>query len=361
MPKLLDRQLIYSYIKAYIVCLVSLLSLFIVVDLFTNLEKFSQHNPGLVPFLKHIARYYSMWTLTVFDRLGESIVLLAAMFTVAWMQRHNELLPLLSAGVSTRRVVRPVLVAACAMLGLVVCNQEFLLPRADPFLIEHRLDPKDRGAVEGRGTYDLNDILISCLKAYKHELKAEGFTVVIPQKLGQASFVQAREARYDPEEHGWFLYGATPAELTNWTRTDILEQRGPGKYFLKTMEVDFETLTRTKNWSMFVSTPQLLRELDKTHSSQLAGVAVAFHMRLTRPVLGLILVFMGLSIILRDQNRNIFISAGLCLVLCAIFFVNIFVCKYLGEGEYFGPALAAWLPVFTFGPLSFVMFDAVHT
>src|SRR5262249_48187596 len=151
--KLLDRQLIYSYLKAYIVCLVSLLSLFIVVDLFTNLEKFSQHNPGLITFLKHVGRYYSMWTLTVFDRLGGSFFVLAAMFTVAWMQRHNELLPLLSAGVSPRRVVRPVLLAGCGMLGLVACNQEFLLPIADPFLIEHRLDPKDRGAVEARGTY----------------------------------------------------------------------------------------------------------------------------------------------------------------------------------------------------------------
>src|SRR5262249_28282165 len=157
-----------------------------------------------------------------------------------------------------------------------------------------------------------------------HDLKVEGFTVVIPQKFGQAPFLQAREARYDPVERGWHMVGTTPPELSDWTRNDILEPRGSGKYFLKTSEVDFETLTRTKNWSMFVSTPQLLRELDKTHNSQLASVAVAFHMRLTRPVLGLILVFMGLSIILRDQNRNIFISAGLCLVLCAIFFVNIF-------------------------------------
>src|SRR5206468_7921576 len=124
-----------------------------------------------------------------------------------------------------------------------------------------------------------------------------------------------------------------------WTRTDILESRGSGKYFLKTNEVDFDMLTRGKNWYMFISTAQLLRELDKTHSSQLAGVAVIFHMRLTRPILGLILVFMGLSMILRDQNRNIIISAGLCLVLVDIFSITIFACKYLGETEYLAPTL----------------------
>jgi lipopolysaccharide export system permease protein len=88
---------------------------------------------------------------------------------------------------------------------------------------------------------------------------------------------------------------------------------------------------------------------------------VLFHMRLTRPILGLILVFMGLSVILTDQNRNVFISAGLCLVLCGVFFAAIFAAKYLGDNDIISPALAAWLPVLGFGPVAFVMFDAVHT
>ena len=84
-------------------------------------------------------------------------------------------------------------------------------------------------------------------------------------------------------------------------------------------------------------------------------------MRLTRPILGLLLVFMGLSVILRDQNRNVYISTALCLVLCGLFFGACFACKHLGDNEYLSPALAAWLPVLVFGPLAFVLFDAIHT
>jgi lipopolysaccharide export system permease protein len=90
-------------------------------------------------------------------------------------------------------------------------------------------------------------------------------------------------------------------------------------------------------------------------------MAVLFHMRLTRPILGMILVFLGLSVILRDQNRNVFISAGLCLALCATFFAVCFSCQQLGDKEFLSPALAAWMPVMIFGPLAFVMFDAIHT
>src|SRR5437879_6216450 len=106
---LLDRLLVKSYLKAYAACLVSLLSLWIVVDLFTHLDDFSK---GWLGMLKQIGIYYGYQFSLIFDRLAEPTVLLAAMFTVAWMQRNNELLPLLSAGVSTRRVVRPVIISA---------------------------------------------------------------------------------------------------------------------------------------------------------------------------------------------------------------------------------------------------------
>ena len=106
---------------------------------------------------------------------------------------------------------------------------------------------------------------------------------------------------------------------------------------------------------------ELLEQLRKADSSRVATMAVFFHMRLTRPLLGMILVVMGLSIILRDQNRNVFISAGMCLSLTIVFYLTIFACQYLGKDDYISPALAAWLPVILFGPVSLVMFDAVHT
>src|SRR5439155_6695818 len=123
MTRVLDRLLVYSYLKSYVICLVSLLGLYIVVDLFMNVNDFAHNNEGLAPFLMHIGKYYAARSTTIFDRLSEMIVLLAAMFTIAWVQRNNELLPQLSAGISTQRVVRPVLLAACGMICVATLNQ----------------------------------------------------------------------------------------------------------------------------------------------------------------------------------------------------------------------------------------------
>src|SRR5438094_851860 len=122
MLTILDRQMVFNYVKAYVFCLISLTGLFIVVDLFMNLDDFTANRKDFLSVLRYVGVFYGYKFFHIFDRLCEPVVLLAGMFTVAWMQRSNELLPLLSAGVSTRRAVRPVLLCAMAMMGLVTVN-----------------------------------------------------------------------------------------------------------------------------------------------------------------------------------------------------------------------------------------------
>jgi lipopolysaccharide export system permease protein len=366
---LLDRMLIRGYLKAYVVCLVSLLSLYVVIDMFTNVEDFvTEHHRGLAPVLKHIGIYYGYKVAHIFDLLCEAILLLAAMFTVAWMQRNNELLPLLSAGVSTQRVVRPVLFSAIAMLGLTVANQELVLPRIATYLLYPRDDPNGEKEIEAHHAFEPNGIHIAGERASRRQRVVKNFSCLIPENLARSLVhLSAKEAYYYPpgkgpcgEGGGWLLTDTQPAELEG-VNTDVLRVLYSGKYFLYTREADFDAITRCRTWFVFASTYRLLSELNKPDSLRLASMAVRFHMRLTRPILGLLLVFMGLSIILRDQNRNVYISTGLCLALCGLFFGACFLCKHLGDNEYLAPALAAWLPVLAFGPLAFVLFDAIHT
>jgi len=370
MIKILDRQLIFSYVKSYVVCLTSLMGLFIIVDLFMNLDNFQDGQRGLQAFLVFVGTYYASKATLIFDRLSEAIVLMAAMFTIAWMQRNNEILPLLSAGVSTRRIVLPVLIAACGMVALAALNQELVLPQIDPYLVEYRGDAKGEKEMDVKGGYESNGIHLSGTRGYTKDFTVKDFTVVFPNKQEFEGLppLQAKEAKYRPaglhgrEHAGWELFGVTPATLPGWNRKDgLLENPVPGKYFLRTYEIDFRTATRAKNWQQFVSTPGLLYEMARIDHNKLSTVAVLFHTRITRPFLGMLLVFMGLSIILRDQNRNVFISTGMCLILCSIFFLTGFACKFLGDRDHVAPVIAAWLPILIFGPLSFVMFDSVHT
>jgi lipopolysaccharide export system permease protein len=354
--KLLDRLLFAAYVRAYLLCLVSLLSLYVVIDLFTNLDDFAQHVHGLGAVLRHVVNYYGYKVVHIFDQLSEPIVLLAAMFTVAWVQRNNELLPLLSAGVPTRRVLRPVLIGAAAMIGLGVANQELVIPRYASGLQASRDDYLDDKLLFVQGAFEPNLV----------HLEVRPFFVTLPEAMtGGLVHLSAKRASYQPPEEGgdrkggWLLADTTPATLDPCP--PVLEPIEPGKYFLRVQEVDFDALTRPKAWYMFASTARLREALGRPDGRRQPAMAVLFHMRLTRPALGLLLVVMGLSLILRDPNRNVFIGVGLCLALCALFFGAVFTCRQLGELELLSPALAAWGPVLIFGPLTFALFDAIHT
>ena len=362
----LDRLYFVGYFRSYLIVLVSLLSLYIVLDLFTNLDDFSGRGFGAL--VGHVLRYYSTRVAQIFDRMSEFITLLAAVFTVAWMQRSNELLPQLSAGISTQRVMRPILLGALLTIALGPLNAEFHIPAVSEDLLAQRSDLDRERPTEVKGGYDSNGVHLEGGRAYWNEQKVEMLYVTLPTDSPTGMLhITAREAKYvppskDPLTGGWQLY------QTQFTREPPAESLPPyltrvtyGQYFLKTRELDFETVTRSANWYLFASTPELRRLLAKPDAKRQPAVATLFHMRLTRPLVGAVLVLMGLSVILRDQNRHVFINAGICLILCAVSYACVYGCKYLGDHDFIAPALAAWLPVLILGPLSFALFDAVHT
>jgi lipopolysaccharide export system permease protein len=368
MFKLIDRLMIRGYFKAYAICLICLLSLYIVVDLFTNIDDFAQGAKGLEQVLHRIGMYYGYNLFPFFDRLCEYIVLLAAVFTVAWMQRNNEQVPLLSAGISTRRIVAPVILSASFMLFLTLLNQELIIPRIAEQLTRQRDDPDGAKTLIVRGQYEPTGVHIEGESAQREGFTVNRFRCTIPPEVaGRLLHLTAQEAHFIPRP------GAGPAatggtwEMINTQEENvepipnILDVRDKGRYYLHVRHVDFDSLTRPANWYLHSSTLELLQELQRPESTRQTSMAVAFHARLTRPILGLILVFLGLAVILRDQNRNVIISSGLCLCMSGVFFATSYICKTLGENELLYPALAAWLPVLLFGPPALVLFDAVHT
>src|SRR5262249_40947901 len=156
------------------------------------------------------------------------------------------------------------------------------------------------------------------------------------------TYLHAREAIFIPDKEGdlrsggWLLKQTKVIGQAEWPSNDeVLKSLGDDSYFLRTKDADIDTVVRVKTWYQYLPTWKILHELDRPgNTTQHANLAIVFHTRLTRPLVGIILVVLGLSVILRDQNRNVFISTGLCLILCIIFFSTIFACQYLGKEDF---------------------------
>lgn len=366
---ILDRMLFAAFIRSYFICLSSMMSLYVVVDLFTNIDDFFQPNRRLLDVLEHIGTYYGYRMLQFYDRLCEAISLLAGMFTIALIQKNNELIPVLSAGVSTHRLIRPILCGAILMLGLGLMNQEFVIPRIATALITDREDIDGAKELMVQGVYDPSRVHVEGVRATRKDMKVERFYVTLPEtSTSRMQHISAQQAQYVPPKEGeqlsggWMLTGASPPELADGAfDPKVIKLIDPGKYFLWVREATFIGVTRGQKTLAFASTTEMFDLMKRTDVGRMNQLAVNFHMRMTRPIIGLLLVIMGMSIILRDQTRHVFISSGLCIGLCAAFFAAIYISKFLGNGDYVSPAMAAWIPVLIFGPFAAILYDAIHT
>ena len=383
--RILDRQRYWAFVKAYLVSFISLVGLYVVIDAFSNLDEFLKDSPPTLVLFQRMGYYYLIRLSFFYDRLCGVITMMAAIFTVTWMQKNNELLAMLAAGVSTKRVIVPVVVSAALVSGLAIANQELLIPRIGDDL---QLRPDDDGTIKvfAGSRYDTNEIHISAKFGYRAERTVDFFHALLPvSRFGALLPLEARYARYIPSgdaksplRGGWLLWGAelSPADakpdgqiLIAVTPEQIAKfppPRGgtppPGPVLFLRSSVTFANLTRKPDWYQFASTPDLIRAMsDPSSPTESVNVGVYVHGRIVRPITAMVLLFLSLPLVLGGEGRNMFVNLGMSLGTSAVFYGVSFLVNYLGSNKVMSPELAAFIPIIAFGAVAAGRWDNIRT
>ncbi|MBC8373821.1 MAG: LptF/LptG family permease [Planctomycetes bacterium] len=133
--KTLDRYIVRTFLSTAFLFLVVMLTLRIVLDLFFNMDEFTEQSGSFLGVLGDIWEYYATQSLVYFIELGGLIIVASAGFSLAKMNYTNELTAMLASGVSLHRVVLPIIICSMLMGGVVILDQELLVPRFAHILI----------------------------------------------------------------------------------------------------------------------------------------------------------------------------------------------------------------------------------
>ncbi|MFO0909171.1 MAG: LptF/LptG family permease [Isosphaeraceae bacterium] len=383
--RILDRQRYWAFLKAYFICFTALVGLYVVIDAFSNFDEFTKRAEGAqIP--RVMARYYLIHMSEFYDRLCGVISMMAAIFTVTWMQKNNELLAMLAAGISTHRVIRPVVISAIIVSSLAIANQEFIMPRLGEELQKSHDDDGTR-LVRVFGRYDTNGVYIHGNDADRRAQVIRRFNATFPPELfGAIRELAADQALYIPESAakmplrgGWLLRGARmnqPVEGNSLKKGILirldnargfpkpqgpLPELGHETYFLYS-GLTFETLTRNRQWYQYANTVDLIRGLsDPANEPERLDIEVFLHTRILRPLLAVTLLCLSLPLVLGGYGRNMFINLGFSLGTSAVFYAVVFTTQYLGSHSVLSPELSAWAPLIAFGTLAVARWDAIRT
>lgn len=370
--RIIDRYLLRQFVQVFLICFSSLTGLYIVFDAFSNLDEFAKAAEKEGNLFAMLGVFYAYRSVFFFDRTCGILALISAMFTVTWIQRHNELTALAAAGISTGRVIRPVICAALALSFGAALNREILIPAISGPLSR---DPKNLTgdkAKQVQPRYDLEtDVLLRAEESFAKDQRLTKPSFLLPAGLDRhGRQLLAGEAFYEQatEDHpnGYLLKQVSePQGLANLEsvalgdRVVIITPRDakwlkPDECFLAS-NVDFEMLNGGNRSRQFSSTWQLMRGLRNPSLDYGADVRVTIHSRVVQPFLDGTLLFLGLPLILSRENRNIFMAIGLCMVVVTVFMLVTLGMQYLGGIYLISPALAAWLPLVIFAPIAAMM------
>ncbi|HVC97086.1 MAG TPA: LptF/LptG family permease, partial [Pirellulales bacterium] len=326
--------------------------------------------------------FYVYRSIYFFERMSNMLTMIAGMFTVTWIQRHNELTALMAAGVSRKRVIMPIVVASALVSLTTAAGRELVIPRMSR---ELEKDPKNLTGENGETIRprfdDATNILLNGVQSFGDERRIYKPSFRLPDPMlrfgrqlvaDNAYYQEARGGR----DGGYLLKGVSrsaeigrqPSFVLDGKRV-IITPRDEPKWLepdqcFVVSDVNFDHLTGGRGWRQFSSTSQLIEGLSNK-SLALAGnfgadVRVSIHTRIVQPFLDMTLLFLGLPLVLSGNNRNVFAAIGLCGLVSLAFMVVVMGFQYLGGIALLRPALAAWVPLIVFVPIAVAMADRIE-
>jgi lipopolysaccharide export system permease protein len=355
--RLLDRYVLRHFLQAYFYCIAAFISIWFIFDVSDNISTFLDERVSR----SLIAKYYLTQVPQILVILLPVALLLALLFCLGRMSRSNEIVSMLTAGVSVPRAVAPLLLVGLLTTGLSTALNYSLAPHADYAHKKLLEDPKSRRQQVGLMAQifrNRTDNRTWFIQQFKPE---ENFftTVHIVQQDENDNIVRnyiATSAVYHPETRAWELQQVKVVnydETGNITKTDVVASLVINDW----SETPFR-LSSANVRAEYLSVPELRDYLNFNSDfppTLLAPFATHLQYRLALPWTCLVITLIATPLGIGYSRRGILssVAAAIILVFSMNFVAHLFLA--LGEGARISDWAAAWTPNILFGTLGLVL------
>jgi lipopolysaccharide export system permease protein len=376
--RILDRYILTTFLKNYLISFMVLIGLYVVLDMVINFDELVRIQPdpsatGLQSILSivwDIGDFYFFQIFPIYALLSGIIAVVAAAFTLMRLSRFNELVAILAAGVPLLRVVMPIIIAGAVLSGLVIVDNELIIPHIIPQL---QRDRKEAGRIINKTfpVWSMRDddgrlLTAALFHSGPGNPSMDQLSVISTDEHFQPiSLLTADQATWNPEARRWDL--SPDATLT----TGLLPNQQLHKdHSIRTYQSNITpveiTLYRSRDFVRLLSTNKINELLQQKQSYGLTDLLKVKHSRFTQPIMNIILLLLAIPTVLTREPGKLKSGAIKCVILTGLAMGTAFVAQQFtppadSAWALQWPAILAWLPVFMFGPLSIYLLDRVKT
>jgi lipopolysaccharide export system permease protein len=343
--RLLDRYVVRNFLQVYFYCIAGFISIWLIFDVSDNISSFIDNHIGLAL----VARYYGTQIPQVFIILLPVSLLLSLLFALGRMSRANEIVSMLTAGVSLPRVLRPLIGMGLLTVAASMALNYSLAPHAElarkTFISEAQSRPGR--TIQGQIFRNRTDLRTWFVQNFLQRSNTFNNVQVLQQDANDnivTNYVAAR-AVYTPETKTWELENARVVHYDQ-SGNIVDEQFFPSLKIEHWSETPFR-LGSANERAEFLSLPELreyLRFNADFPATLLAPFRTHLQYRLALPWTCFVVVCIAAPLGIGYSRRGVLssVAAAVFLVFSMNFLVHLFLA--LGEGYRVPAWIAAWTP-----------------
>lgn len=351
---ILDWYIIKKFIGTYIYAILLIISIAIVFDFNENLSKFTQYH---APWRAIIFDYYANFVPYYSNLFSPLFVFIAVIFFTSKLAGNSEIISMMAAGVSIRRLMRPYMISCILIAGLTFYLNSFVIPHGtvirQNFETLYRNSKKNTSAENVQLQVAKNTV--AYIQHYDDQYKrGYGFSLVKFKDKKIVSHMTAMEIQYDTVADTKYHW-----KVSNWkirTLKGLKEhiQSGASKDTVLLMEPT--DLVYSKGQQETFTSPELLNYISKQTSRGSGNVVqyeVEFHKRIAMSFSSFILTIIGLSLSSRKRKGGMGLYLGIGLALSFGYIMLQTVSATFAIQDDTPPMLAAWIPNIIFAIIAY--------
>ena len=357
LPGRLDRYIIGKFIGTYFFAILLIISISIVFDVNENLSKFTEYH---APLKAIVFDYYANFVPYFANLFSPLFVFIAVIFFTSKMAGNSEIIAIMAAGVSFKRLMRPYMFSCVLISIMSYYLSAYVIPHGtvirQNFESLYKNNKKNTSAENVQ--LQVSPGVIAYIQHYDNKMKrGYGFCLDKFDNKKLISHMTALEIQYDTiadEKYHWKAF--------SWK---IREMRGVREKITSGMNLDTlitmepTDLVYSKGQQETFTSPELKEYISKQIDRGSANVVryqVEYHKRIASSFASFILTIIGVSLSSRKRKGGMGMYLGIGLALSFIYIMLQTVSSSFAINAGTPAPLAAWAPNIIFAFVAYLCY-----
>lgn len=352
--KRLDRYIIVKFIGTYVFAIMLIISLAIVFDVNENLNKFAEYH---APLRAIVFDYYANFVPYFSNLFSPLFVFIAVIFFTSKLAGNSEIVAMLAAGVSFKRLLRPYMFSCVLIAMLSYYLSAYVIPHGTVIRQNFEVKYKNKTNITSAENVQLQvgKGIIAYIQHYDNNMKkGYGFSLDKFENKKLVSHMTAMEIQYDTISDTKYHW-----TVRNWKirrLKGLREHIESGVKCDTIIQMEPTDLVYSRGQQETFTSPELKDYISKQinrGSSNVVQYQVEYHKRIASSFASFILTIIGFSLSSRKRKGGMGLYLGIGLALSFTYIMLQTVSSTFAINAGFPPMLAAWVPNILFALVAY--------